>query len=84
MADKYVLDALGDSAIELHESDLFSPGSINSLHGGDDRPPSGLVRARVDNVSFQFSLLLFLYVFTTISIVFKQYMDISEMKVVNS
>ena len=58
MAKNYTDDFLGDSAIELKESDLtFSPrsdtSSMENILGEpeDDQPPAGIVRQRVDNVS---------------------------------
>lgn len=53
--DKFPADNFADSAIELKDGDLYSPRSVESGAGvaepEDDRPPSGLVRQRVDNVS---------------------------------
>jgi len=74
-------DPMSDSAIELRESDLVasprSPDrsrSPNRSHDplpgqqeadGNERPPSGLVRQRVDNVSVVILALFIIYIIFT-------------------
>lgn len=71
--DKSIADALGDSAIELRESDLETPRSVSSAPGEteDERPPTGLVRQRVSHVSFSNNMLFtccFLFVVALLSV----------------
>lgn len=52
--EKHGADGFADSAIELKDGELVSPRSVDSegmAEPEDDRPPPGLVRQRVDNVS---------------------------------